>query len=659
MRPHFLYGMFNPLKRVALQLLLLIGIYFISRCLFTLINLKHFEHLTLEKFLYIAFQGIRFDISALLIINSLYIIFMLLPLPLWRMNRWRRALNTLFVLLNCIALVFEICDIAYFPFNLKRSTADVMDMVTTKGDFWSLLARFFVDYWFVPFIWLGIVFLFIKVNNVIIRSTAVVKPAAAGIGHFSLRSLVFVVVGGFCIIGIRGGLQYIPIGMNNAIEVAESRYTPIVLDTPFSILQTYFNDRLTEPHYMPQDMLIHYIDPEKYYGGRSFKKNNVVVIILESFSKEYTGLSGHTSYTPFLDSLMKRGLVCKRAYANALHSADGVPAIIYGLPSLMEEPITRTVYANDRMTALPSLLKKKGYSSAFYHGGTNGTMSFDVLCASAGYDRYYGRTEYHNEKDYDGNWGIWDEPYLQYFANGLNQMKQPFFASVFTLSSHPPFNIPEKYKSVFPATDLPIKRCIAYSDMALRKFFETASKSIWYKNTLFVLSADHCSPMKGSDYTQDNMGQYDIPILYYAPGDSSIKGAFEDITQQIDILPSVMDYLGYDQPFFAFGNSIFRKAEKRYTVNYLSGTFQLVQDGYLLKTKEKQADGLFAFPSDSTCKNNLLQQKQEVVNKEMVPSFDAILQTYRSGIINDALWIRPKNQSPAGNQAGLYKMHSR
>jgi phosphoglycerol transferase MdoB-like AlkP superfamily enzyme len=654
MRQHFLDGLFNPLRRIMLQLLLLILLYFVSRSLFAIINFKHFDHLTIGKFFFIALNGIRFDVSALLIVNSLYILLLLIPLPIWRMRKWQRTLDTFFILLNSVVLVFELCDIAYYPFNLKRSTADVLNMVSTKGDFWSLLPHFFVDYWFVPLLWTGMVYLLVKINKIIVRKTPFSTPNSNLIVHITVRTFTLIVSAGLCVIGIRGGLQYIPIGMNNAIEVAESKYTPIVLDTPFSILQTYFNERLNEPDFMPEDKLNTYINPVKQYENKTFKRMNVVVIILESFSKEYTGLSGHKSYTPFLDSLMKQGLVCKRAYANALHSADGVPAIISGIPSLMEEPLTRTVYANDRITAFPALLKKKGYSSAFYHGGTNGTMSFDVLCASAGYDKYYGRNEYNNEKDYDGNWGIWDEPFLQYFANGLSQMKQPFFASVFTLSSHPPYSIPDKYKTVFPPTDLPIKRCIAYSDMALRKFFDTAAKQDWYKNTLFVLSADHCSPMKGSDYTQDNMGQYDIPIVYFAPGDNTLKGSFDDITQQIDILPSVMDYLGYDKPFFAFGNSIFRKNDERYTVDYLSGVYQLVLNGYLLKTKEKQPDGLFAFPCDSTCKNNLMQQKQDVVNQIMTPHFQAILQTYRTCIIHDKLWIKQGNEkSPTVQEAGL------
>src|SRR5690606_24672345 len=112
--------------------------------------------------------------------------------------------------------------------------------------------------------------------------------------------------------------------------------------------------------------------------GKPFQDKNVVFIILESFSKEYTGLGGRTSYTPFLDSLMQHSFVCTNAYANALQSAKGIPAIISGVPSLMDEPITTSAYGTNKLTSLPALLRNKGYQTAFYHGGTNGTMGFDI-----------------------------------------------------------------------------------------------------------------------------------------------------------------------------------------------------------------------------------------------------------------------------------------
>jgi phosphoglycerol transferase MdoB-like AlkP superfamily enzyme len=450
-----------------------------------------------------------------------------------------------------------------------------------------------------------------------------------------------VLITGLMVIGIRGGLQYIPVGIRNAVQVTESKYAPIVLNTPFSIINTFANDKLPDVHYLPDADLVKYFNPVKQYTGRPFRKKNVVLIILESFSKEFTGIGGRKSYTPFLDSLMSVSYTCKQAYANGLHSAEGIPAVVSGVPSLMDEPITTSVYGANRITALPNVLKREGYQSAFYHGGTNGTMSFDVYCAAAGFDKYYGRTEYNNEKDYDGNWGIWDEPFLQYFAGGISKMKEPFMAAVFTLSSHPPYKVPQQYAGVLPKGALPIHQCVAYSDQSLRKFFATAAMQPWYSNTLFVITPDHCSPMSGEKYYQSNMGQYAIPVIFFAPGDTALHGYNDTLAQQIDILPSVLDYLGYDKKFFAYGNSIFRHDAKRFVINSISDTYQLLMNNYLLRTTDVTPAGLFAFPQDSACQNNLVK-KQPAVTQQQLKYLKAFIQSYRNALNRNQLWIDSK-----------------
>lgn len=635
--------LFAPLRRIALQLLLLLFCYFICRCVFTLINIKEFHDLTLTEFGNISLHALRYDISALLAVNALYILLLLLPFPMGRIKGWGTFTQWVFVITNSIALIFEISDWAYFPYNFKRATADVLNMVSRKGDFWILLPRFIIDYWYVPLGVVIMIFLLLKGNKLIRHITPLYRSDKYNFGIALAQTAVLTLVAGLALVGIRGGVQYIPIGVRNAVQVTEPEYTPIVINTPFSIINTFQNDELPIVHYFPDAELSSYFNTQKQYTQHAYKEKNVVLIIVESFSKEFTKIGDTISYTPFIDSLMDRSFVCTQAYANALHSAEGIPAIVAGIPSLMDEPISTSIYNNDHFTTLPNILKLKGYSSAFYHGGTNGTMSFDVFCAGAGYDKYYGRTEYNNENDYDGNWGIWDEPFLQYFAAGISKMKPPFFATVFTLSSHPPYKIPEQYVNQIPEDSLPIHRCITYTDMALRKFFETASKQPWYNNTLFVITADHCSPQSGAPYYQSNMGEYAIPLIYYAPGDNSLKGYNNRLTQHIDILPSVLDYLGYNKPFFAFGNSVFDKKAIPFTINYINSTHQLVIDNKLLRTVNMQPRGVFQFPQDSMCSDNLIDQYTGIA-RPGVTSLKAFIQIYNSALISNKMWIDPAKQ---------------
>ncbi|MEI8278714.1 MAG: sulfatase-like hydrolase/transferase [Bacteroidota bacterium] len=630
-----------PLRRIIFQLLFLLWCYFLSRCAFTIINIHHFAGLTLTGFFRITFFALRYDTSALLALNAIYILLLLLPLPLWRMPRWQRLTHWVFIIVNVIALLFEIGDWTYYPFNFKRSTADVLNMVTRKGDFLSILPRLILDFWYIPLIMFFMVWSVVHINKKIAKHTPIDKSPVLRNTRLApiWQTLILLLVSGTIVIGIRGGLQYVPIGIRNAVQVADSKYTPIVINTPFSVINTFANDELEEAHYLPVGNLTKYINTYKHFDDNIFRKKNVVLIICESFSKEFTKLGGRTSYTPFLDSLMDRSLVCTHAYANALHSAEGIPAVVAGLPSMMDESISTSVYAADRITALPGLLKDKGYATAFYHGGTNGTMSFDVFCANAGFQKYYGRTEYNNEDDYDGNWGIWDEPFLQYFVAGIGKMQQPFLATAFTLTSHSPYKVPAQYAGALPKGTMDIHPCIAYTDMALRRFFAVAEKQAWYNNTLFVITADHCSPLAGDTYYQNNMGRYAIPIIFYAPGDTTVHGTHGSIAQQIDILPSVLDYLGYDQPFFAFGNSIFRKAATPYAINQLSGVYQLLINGYLLQTADVKPTGLYAFPTDSICAHNLLSQQAAITQDHVLPYLKAMIQSYRYALIHNKLYI--------------------
>lgn len=112
-------------------------------------------------------------------------------------------------------------------------------------------------------------------------------------------------------------------------------------------------------------------------------------------------------------------------------------------------------------------------------------MGFDNFSKAAGIDNYIGQNEYvGNKADFDGSWGIYDEPYLQYIANYLDTVKSPFFAGIFTLSSHHPYKIPNEYSGKFPKGNIPILESIGYADYALQQFFDRISKSDWYKNTL-------------------------------------------------------------------------------------------------------------------------------------------------------------------------------
>ena len=189
--------------------------------------------------------------------------------------------------------------------------------------------------------------------------------------------------------------------------------------------------------------------------------------------KHYNDAKG---YTPFLDSLISHSLVMERAFSNGVKSIEALPSIISSIPTLMNNPFITSSYATNKYNSLPKLLKNEGYSTSFYHGGNRGTMGFYQYCKKAGFDKYFGREDYNNEKDYDGFWGIYDGPFFNYFLEKLNLEKEPFFSSIFSLSSHPPYKIPSEFDNVFNKGKLNIHENISYTDFVLGKFFRELNK---------------------------------------------------------------------------------------------------------------------------------------------------------------------------------------
>lgn len=642
---------FLAISKACSLVLTLLVFYALFRICFFLFNLDAFSGLAFSDFTGLIFHGIRYDLSAILALNGFLFFLLLLPFDTLKYRNYQKGIGILFVVINSLAFLFEASDWIYFAFNHKRATVDILTLITTKGDFLSLLPDFFKLYWYLLLPIILVIYLYArfykiidrKFNEAYLQKTSN-ETKSNKVIVFLLRFILLIISSALTIIGVRGGFQYIPINIRNAIEVSPPKYTAIVLNTPFSILNSWQGDRLASVYFMPEATALSLINPVKQYdNGLPFRKMNVVIIIVEGLSKEFTKTGGNKSYTPFLDSLMDKSINFTNAYSNGLTSNQGIPAIVAGIPALMEEPITTSVYSNNIITAIPKLLVAEGYSTAFYHGATNGTMSFDIFSKEAGYQKYYGRTEYHNEKDYDGSWGIYDEPFLQYFEHGMRDMPQPFMTTVFTVTSHHPFPLPAKYKNTFPKGDMPVHESIGYTDFAIHRFFETASKEAWFKNTLFVITADHCSPYASNDYYSSGTGRYQIPIIFYTPGYESLKRKDTTLMQQIDILPSLLDYLGYKKPFFSFGSSAFAKKEPKFIISKLSGIYNWINNGYQLKIAEDKIIEAYKYPADTLGQNNLVKCIDTLQDVQKAKkNWEAFIQIYNGALINNKMFVPSK-----------------
>jgi phosphoglycerol transferase MdoB-like AlkP superfamily enzyme len=629
----------------ALRLLAVLLLYALCRTFFYLFNPEQFPTVNFFSFLLLLVKGMRFDLSAIFFLNLPVILLFILPFGFRKEVKYQKILLIIFLVINIIGLMANCVDIVYYRFSLRRISFDIFKYVSVDGgnDFFSLVPRFILDFWYIPLIWIALSAILILVSSrlKVNKQFAYQKTMSYFAGQIGMAILWI----GFAVICARGGFQLRPISPISASLEASPDLSPIVLNSPFTLIKSFEGTGLTSKDFYTDEKLNEIFNPEQKLpinpsDTNAFKKLNVVVVILESFSAEHTGVFNkdirnpeYKGFTPFLDSLIGQSLSFK-GFANGKQSIEGIPAVLTGLPNLMQGNFITSNYSSDKISSLASLLGPKGYTTAFFHGGTDGTMGFDSFTRKVGFSSYYGRKEYNYEADYDGKWGIWDEKFLQYTDKTLNSFKQPFFASIFTLSSHHPYSIPPQYDGMFRKGNLPIQQAVMYADFSLRKFFKTASKMPWYKNTLFVLTADHTSESWMPQY-RNRVGEYRIPILFFKPG-SDLIGIKDKVVQQIDILPSVLDYLHYKGKFVSFGHSVFDLTAARYNVTFVNDTYQIVQGDFAMQYDGKTIRAIYNYKKDPLLKQNLLDIEQKK-SKEMEIFLKAIIQQYNNRMINNKL----------------------
>lgn len=626
------------------RILLIMVLFTLCRIGFFLFNHKMFPGVSLSQFIAMSKGGLVFDVSAIVYINMVFILMHIIPLEIRYKDLYQSVMKYLYFVTNGIAIAMNGMDFVYYRFVDKRATADVFKTFEHETNLGKLFFRFLFDYWpatlFTLLAWFLMVYLYNKVK--------VEKPGKVNkIAYYAVNILMIPVVIGLVIGAARGGYKHStrPITISNAAKYVDSpQDVAIVLNTPFSFFRTFDKKALVKFKFFDDDKVTKLYNPVHIPPKiKPFSKENVVVIILESFAREYIGslnrgLDGNTyeGYTPFIDSLINVSMTFDVSIANGKKSIDAMPSILASVPSL-ETPYTISHYANNRIDGLPTLLKKKGYYSAYFHGAPNGSMGFDSFAKMAGFDNYFGLNEYPDKADFDGIWGVWDEPFFHFFAHKMDSFKQPFLASIFSVSSHHPFKVPEKYAGKFRKGTAPILEVVGYTDFALAEFFHEVSKTTWFNNTLFVITADHTNESVHKEF-QNNFGSYSIPIIFYKPG-SDLKGMKKRIAQQIDIMPTVLSYLNYDEDFFAFGNNLLDDSYESFAFNTSGSTYHLYMKDHILEMIENKSIGLFNYKSDIFLEKNLLDKEPEL-QLQMEEKLKAIIQTYNGRLIDNNMVVR-------------------
>jgi len=584
--------------------LILMVTYAMCRFLFYFYNSSDFDNTIDLSTIFL--HGMRFDFSTVAMVNGIFCLLFILPLGKFSISEiYLKVLVGLMVAVNGFFVALNMVDVVYFPFVQKRLQSDALLFINgEKGnEAFGMIPAFAVQYWQIWLllcICLVVLFRLVKLlYNKYLKHTVV---------EFSWVNVLFLLgIAAVHIYGIRGGTQLRPIGVLDASNVGGVKNSPFILNSGFSLLRTWSNKSIADVRYFPDSALSGCFSPVKpsnpTENTSDFHKNNVVVILVESLSRQYMPYFGGPGYMPFLDSLMSQSLVFGNGYANARESVQGVPAALASIPAWMDEPFIFSRYASNKVASIADVLKKDGYTSLFFHGATTGSMGFHSFTTATGFDRYIGREDYNNEAHFDGSWGIWDHYFLPFMVDELSKVKQPFFASTLTLNSHHPFLLPKEYTVAKNYKTIPILNSFQYVDQALSDFFKKAATTDWYEHTIFVITADHTGPDISKAKRPDD--DYRIPIIFFKP-DGSLCGNSDQIANHIDIMPTIMDLLGIEGQLFTLGTSMLDESCEKYVVNYRMGMYQYSDQDYFMYFDGQKAIALYDRNDDKYFKNNLI-----------------------------------------------------
>lgn len=631
---------YSSVIATACNLLLVFLVYQTARYEYYLTNADYFNY-TSEIFL----GGLLFDTSAIVYTNALYIVLMLFPWHKKESKGFHLFCKWLYIIVNGIALAINLADSVYFRYTMRRTTTTVFSEFSNEGNLGTIIGTEVLNHWYLVILFAAVMLLLWKLYA---------TPKAIGNTRYyyiaNITALILAVP--LCIAGMRGGFTTAvrPITVSNANQYAQRPTdAALVLNTPFSLIRTIGKSVFVVPNYFSDVKELESIYTPIHPGINDSQsstlnsqiRKNVVILIVESFGREYIGalnkdLEGgrYKGYTPCVDSLVSKSTTFRYSFCNGRKSIDGMPGILSSIPMFVE-PFFLTPASMNDYTSLAGILAAEGYETAFFHGAQNGSMGFQAFANKTGFRHYYGRTEYEASRgtdDFDGTWAIWDEPFLQYYADEMTKMEEPFMTAVFTASSHHPFAIPEKYKNDFPEGPLPIHKCIRYTDMAIGKFFATASRQPWFSNTIFVLTSDHTNQSDHAEY-QSDLGGFCSPIIIYDP--TAAPAIHDKIAQQIDILPTVLGMLGYSKTYFGFGIDVLNTAaEDTWAVSYLNGIYQYVKNGYVLQFDGQDTKAVYSL-DDRLMKNNLKGKTES--GQQMERELKAVIQQYMERMTQNRL----------------------
>jgi phosphoglycerol transferase MdoB-like AlkP superfamily enzyme len=572
-------------KTITLAVVVL-AVFSAARLYFLILNRRSLDTLDTPEILGACLLGLRFDVSAAFMGLIVPFGLMNLPFRFATSGRWVRAWAWVACVLTCLMALLLIADANFFSYTGRHLSDDlvILGEKTTTHE----MANHAVATAIAMLSVLAIVFAW--------RSVLKIPLADEPRRPFHFAALV-----GVMVLGIRGHVRAgRPLSVGDAYR-SGSVQGNLTLNGAFSLVKGVSSARQglkrklsPEGAFQRVRALYPQADPAcpfmKQAEGPATGVN-VVLILLESWAPKYVDClsGGSLGATPNFDVLAAKGRLFRRFYAAGIDSQMGLQAALAGFPKLPGMPyLGRGTLETRRFTCLGGLATRRGYRTLFVQPSERHAWSFDSVARMLGFKDYFSREDIPLRRTYPapeplGNW--WDYEALMFTFDRINTLGKPFLALAFTGKTHEPFADPGETFHLRPhgsRSEDGYLNTLHYADWSLGEFMRAAEQADWFAKTVFVLFGDHslrAIPDVGL-LSRDLRDRYHVPMLLYAPGRIE-PGVVDSVCSQVDVLPTLMELLGFDEPYSAMGRSLLHHTDERAFVTDGSTVGIITKDGYV------------------------------------------------------------------------------
>ena len=497
-------------------------------------------------------------------------------------RRIRHATVWWYGALGSVALMASAANIPYFAYFFKNINSSIFEWFGYAGTTAGMVAGEKSYFLYIAlYIACAAAYIYImcrmshRFDNLIATGTP--HPTTGTTGNRRVtgciaRIIVLSLATGLCVFGIRGRTGYNPIKISQAYYCGDAFLNQLGINPAFNLLTSALDDMRKENrelHLMPYPkavdtarrslgitgkcdsthVLRRFVSNNAATAAPAAKKRNVVVILMESMSASFMQTFGNRQHlTPTLDSLYNHSMAFNHCYSAGIHTNHGMTAALYSFPALMFRNLMKGTVTPHR-DGLPTVLRHEGYRTMFFMTHEAQYDNMKAFFATNGYDDIYSQENYPKEQVVN-SFGVSDHYLFSYALNRINRQAktgQPFFATLLTISNHPPYVIPEWFK---PKSKEKETQIVEYADHCIGDFLRQASRQEWYRNTVFVIMADH-GKIVGKVTGELPESYNHIPLVMFGPGIA--EGRIDRLATQVDVMPTLLSLLGTSYTYDGFG----------------------------------------------------------------------------------------------------------